>query len=94
MNKLRYTTFQNKPTKTTEIENIIKTHKPKNSCEYDEISTKLLPLIIYVFKVITEGIFPDRLKYSIIQPLHKKGNKKMLAVVQCYCVCLVSAECP
>jgi hypothetical protein len=42
MGKLRYATFQSKPTTTTEIENIIKTLKPKNSYGYDEISTKLL----------------------------------------------------
>jgi hypothetical protein len=35
--KLRYTTFQSKPTTTTEIENIIKTLKPKNSYGYNEI---------------------------------------------------------
>ena len=40
--KLRYRTFQSKPTTTTEIENIIKTLKPKNSYGYDKISTKLL----------------------------------------------------
>jgi len=44
MRKLRYTTFQSKPTKTTEIENIIKTIKPKNSYRYDEISTKLMKI--------------------------------------------------
>jgi hypothetical protein len=38
--KLRYTTFKSKPTTTTEIENIIKTLKPKNPYGYDEISTK------------------------------------------------------
>jgi hypothetical protein len=57
--KLRFTTFQSKPTTTTEIVNIIKTLKPKNSYGYDEISNKLLkitasfinsPLIIYVIK--------------------------------------------
>jgi hypothetical protein len=83
--KLRYTTFQSKPTATTEIENIIKTLKPRNSYGYDEISTKLLKItapsvssaLNYISnKVITKGIFPDRLKYSIIKPLHKKGNKK------------------
>jgi hypothetical protein len=40
MEKLMYTIFQSKPT-TTEIENIIKTLKPKHSYGYDEISTKL-----------------------------------------------------
>ena len=44
MRKLRYKTFQSKPTKTIEIENIIKTIKPKNSYGCDEISTKLLKI--------------------------------------------------
>jgi hypothetical protein len=38
MGELRYTTFQSKPTTTTEIENIIKTLKPKNSYGYNETS--------------------------------------------------------
>jgi len=41
MRKLRCTTFQSKPTTTSEIENIIKTLKPKNLYGYSEISTKL-----------------------------------------------------
>jgi hypothetical protein len=85
---LRYTTFQSKPTTTTEIENIIKALKPKNSHRYDEISTQLLkitapfissPLNYMCNKVITKGIFPDRLKYSIVKPLYKKGNKKVVS---------------
>jgi hypothetical protein len=83
---LRYTTFQSKPTTTTETENITKTLKPKNSYGYDEISTILLkitapfissPLNYTCNKVITKGIFPDRLKFSIIiKPLYKKVIKK------------------
>jgi Notch-like protein len=85
VNKLRYTTFQSKPATTTEIETIIKTLKSKNSYGYDEISTELLkitapfisrPLNYICNKVITKGIFPDRLNYSIIKSLYKKGNKK------------------
>ena len=37
VNKLRYATLQSKPTTTTEIENIIKTFKPKKSHGYDKI---------------------------------------------------------
>jgi hypothetical protein len=52
---------------------------------YDEISTKLFkltapfissPLNYTCNEVLTKGIFPDRLKYSVIKPLQKKGNKK------------------
>jgi hypothetical protein len=84
VNKLRYTTFQSNPITTTEIENIIKTLKPKTSYGYNEISTKLLKITVLFIsspinyicnKVITKSIFPDRLNYSIIKPLYKKGNK-------------------
>jgi hypothetical protein len=65
--KLKYTTLQSKPTTTTEIENIFKTLKPKNSYRYDEVPTKLLkitapfvssPPNFICNKVITKGIFP------------------------------------
>jgi len=68
VDKLRHTTFQSKPTTTTEIENIIKTLKPNNSYGYNEISIKLFkitapfissPLNYICNKVITKGIFPD-----------------------------------
>ena len=94
MRKLRCTTFQSKPTITSEIENIIKTLKPNNSYRYDKISTKLLkitanftssPLNYICIKVITEGVFPDRLKYSIIMPLYKKRNKR--DVINCIMGC-------
>jgi len=87
MRKLRCTTFQSKPTTTSEIGNIIKTLKPKTLYGYDEISTKLLkitapcissPLNYICNKVISKGVFPDRLKYSAIKPLYKKGNKRVV----------------
>ena len=86
MRKLRYTPFQSKPTTTTEIENIIKTLKPKNLYGYNEISTKLLkitasfvssPFNYTSNKVLTKGIFPDRLKYSIIKPFYRKVIKEI-----------------
>jgi len=75
MRKLRCTTFHSKPTTTSEIEYIIKTLKSKNSWRYNEIATKLLKItapfinssLNYICnKVITKGVFPDRLKYSVI----------------------------
>ena len=51
---------------------------------YDEISTKILkisanyissPLTHIVNKSISTGIFPERLKYSIVNPVYKKGDK-------------------
>jgi hypothetical protein len=73
---------------TKEVENVIKSLKLKNSSGYDGISTKILklsslfissPLTYICNKSITQGIFPDRLKYSEIKPLYKKAtNRKQL----------------
>ena len=69
---------------TKEITQIIKTLKTKNSSGYDEINTKLLkisvnyissPLTYIVNKSISAGVFPERLKFSIIKPLFKKGDR-------------------
>ena len=73
-------------TTTYEIEKIINSLKCKNSYGYDEISTRLLkastpyissPLTnIRVFnKILSRGIFPDRLKFPEVKPLYKKGVK-------------------
>jgi hypothetical protein len=60
----------------------------KNSCGYDEISTKVLkisapfissPLCYICNKSMLSGIFPSRLKYAIVKPLLKKGNKENVA---------------
>ena len=56
----------------------------KNSCGYDEISTKILkisspfissPLNYICNKIIFLGVFPDRLKYAVIKPLHRNGDR-------------------
>jgi hypothetical protein len=60
---------------TKKVGNIIKSLKLKNSYRYDEISTKVLkmssvyissPLTHICNKSLSQGIFPDRLKYSQI----------------------------
>ena len=74
-----------KNTTTHEIDKIIKSLKNKTSHGYDEISDKILkasapfipPLTYIINKVLSPGIFPDRLKYSEVQPLFKKGKKKL-----------------
>jgi hypothetical protein len=67
-----------------EVEKIIKSLKIKNSSGYDGISTKLLkisssfissPLTYICNKSLSSGIFPDRLKYAVIKPLFKKGDR-------------------
>jgi hypothetical protein len=71
-------------TSTKEIENIIKSLKPKNSNGYDEISVKNLktsapfissPLTYICNRSLSTGVFPTRLKYSVIKPLFKNGDK-------------------
>jgi hypothetical protein len=65
------------------IEKIIKSLKSKNSSGYDETSTRILklsaphiisPLTYISYAVLNTGIFPDRLKYTIIKPIFKKGD--------------------
>jgi hypothetical protein len=65
---------------TKETERIIKSLKAKNSYGYDEISTKILkisspfissPINYICKKMLFWGVFPYRLKYAIIKPLHK-----------------------
>ena len=70
---------------TNEITRIIKSLKTKNSSGYDEINTKLLKISVnYICSSITHicnksistGMFPERLKFSVIRPLFKKGDRK------------------
>jgi len=77
-----------KNTTTYEINKIIHSLKKKTSHGYDEISDKNLkacaPFILtpltYIFnKILSSGIFPDRLKYSKVQPLVKKGKKTKIS---------------
>ena len=65
-------------TSTHEIEEIIQSLKCKNSRGYDEISSRILkgsaPYVLspltYIFnKVLSTGLFPERLKYSEVKPL-------------------------
>jgi len=67
-----------------EIEQIIKSLKMKNSCEYYEISTNILkisssfissPLNYVRNKILFGYVIPDRLKYTVIKPLHKNGDR-------------------
>jgi hypothetical protein len=58
--------------------------KSKNSSGYDEISTKIIkiskpfiisPLINICNKVLAQGNYPERLKFSLIKPVYKSGDK-------------------
>jgi hypothetical protein len=91
MSKLSQNHFPNikfKNTSTKEIERIISSLRPTNSYGYDEISTKILKasapfissLLNYISnKTIISGTFPTCLKYSMVKPVHKKGDNKNLA---------------
>jgi hypothetical protein len=75
-------------TTTREIERIINSLRNKKSFGYDEITTKMLQIsapfisspLSYIFnKCIIKGIFPTRLKYSIVKPILKNGDKTNVA---------------
>ena len=66
---------------------ILNNLKPKPSCGYDGISTKLLktckleickPLTLIINQSLSTGIFPDSLKVAKVIPLYKKGDKAIL----------------
>jgi potassium voltage-gated channel Eag-related subfamily H protein 8 len=68
-------------TTTHEIEKIIYSLKSKNS---QVVSSRILTVstpyvlspITYIFnKILEPDIFPDRLKFSEVKPLYKKGDK-------------------
>jgi len=69
---------------TYEINKILISLKTKNSYGYDGIPIKILKLsapfiispITYICnKSLSSGVFPERLKYAIIKPVYKKGDK-------------------
>jgi hypothetical protein len=75
-------------TSTKDIERIIKCIRVKNSHGYDGITTKMLKisapytgsLLNYIgSKSVRSGTFPTHLKYSIVKPLYKKGDKENIA---------------
>ena len=73
---------------TKEAENIIKSLRPKNSSGNNGISTTLLkissplmssPLTQICNKSLSSGIFPDHMKYAVVKPLFKKGDKSNIS---------------
>jgi len=68
---------------THKIDKIIHSLKCKDSYGYDEMSSRILKIsapyvlspLTYIFnKVLSTGIFPERLKFSEVRPLFKKGD--------------------
>jgi hypothetical protein len=75
------------PCDVTEITNIVKMLRPTKSVGYDGISTMVLkrcigeiaPVLTYLIDFsFSTGIFPDRLKKTIVKPLYKKNSKEDL----------------
>jgi Notch-like protein len=73
---------------TKEIEKVISSLHSKNSSGYDEISMKILKIsapyisspLCYIFnKAVLAGKLPLHMKYSVVTPIHKKGDKKNCA---------------
>ena len=67
-----------------EIEQIISSLKSKNSHGYDDVSVNILkssspyissPLCHICNKMLSTGIFPDRLKHAEVKPIFKNGDK-------------------
>lgn len=74
-----------KPCHSEEVVKIIKSLKNTMAVGFDNIPTKVVKICAHVIAPImqflinlsfTEGRFPDRLKQSIVRPLHKKGDKR------------------
>ncbi|XP_045762463.1 uncharacterized protein LOC123865461 [Maniola jurtina] len=73
------------PVNPQDIYKIIKSLKNTASTGYDNISTRVLkdaalvlasPLCHIVNLTLVQGHYPTRLKFSIVKPLYKKGDKK------------------
>jgi len=79
-----YPSMEWKCTTIEEIEQIIKSLKTIHSYGYDEISMKILkiscpfissPINYICNKTLFWGVFPDRVKYATIKPLHKNEDR-------------------
>jgi hypothetical protein len=76
------------PVTEREIQSIIYYLKAKDSSGYDGISTKLLKMCNSLIskphsyncnKSIQTGVFPDCLKYAIVKPLYKNGDRSNIS---------------
>jgi hypothetical protein len=81
--------MQTIPITEGEIRSTSSSKKSKNLSGYDGISTKTLklcgnqiskPQAFTVNKSIIMGVFPERLKYAAVIPLHKKGDVSNMAI--------------
>jgi hypothetical protein len=86
--KYSFPKIQWRYTSINEINKIITSLKSKNSLGYDNIPLKVLkisaPFIISTLVYIRNrslslGILPERLKYSIVKPVFKKGDRGIIS---------------
>lgn len=72
------------PTTPEEVLKLILSIRNTNSVGYDQISTVALknvahliaePLCHIINLSLEQGIFPNKLKFAVVKPLHKKGSK-------------------
>ena len=73
---------------TQEVKRVISSLKNSNSAGYDEITTRLLkfstpyiisPLTHICNSALNTGVFPNRLKYATVTPIHKKGDTNSMS---------------
>jgi hypothetical protein len=78
----------NIPITEAEVISTVSSLKNKTSCGYDGLSNKILRLcgshiskpLTCIFNIsLTSGICPDHLKYAIIKPCFKKGDKSQIS---------------
>jgi len=67
------------------MDKIIMSLNSRNTSGYDEISNRIIklsspfivsPLTHICNAAFNSGVFPDRLKYAIVKPIYKKGQKQ------------------
>jgi hypothetical protein len=76
------------PTTQTEIKHVTESMKLKNSAGYEGISCRILkyctntiakPLSHICSAYLNQGIYPDGLKFAIVMPIYKQGEKTDVA---------------
>jgi Notch-like protein len=86
-NQKSYTNISWHYASTQEIDKIIRSLKAKNSTGYDEISIRTLryslpfiisPLTYICNATLNHGLFPDRLTYASVVPIHKKFDSQIM----------------
>ncbi|GFG29580.1 hypothetical protein Cfor_01706 [Coptotermes formosanus] len=79
---------QGKTKQDTDNQSLVVDKETKNSSGYDEVSNRIIklsspfiisPLTCICNAILSTGVFPDRLKYAIVKPVSKKGNRQEIS---------------